>query len=325
VLFVSLVLIPLVIFGLMVILWAGTSILQGTLYTEPVADLYWRAPAAAAVLGLFLLLWCFLESASPGSYDTLFSFSPEETQRFDKFYSVKKGKKTLFQRRGKIAPFVNARGERWQRSDSQGVVEAVVIAVDGADVTFTPEMEGGKFKIEPGQSLRYREEGDGREITQEQLERGELTETHTGLLWLNFLFNFLHLGVWFACLWLLLRFQWPHALGLALACWLVMSIPGSIVSTLLAKAREAGKEPAAAVTNEGRTDQRVRMGSVGRPGGGTWGGSAGAGGRAFTPRATHSGQASNGPLFLTRKWSAASSTTSQRTQSPLISRFGGWA
>jgi hypothetical protein len=264
VLFVSLVLIPLAIFGLMVILWAGTSILQGTLYTEPVADLYWRAPAAAGVLGLFLLLWCFLESASPGSYDTLFSFSPEETTRFDKFYSVKKGKKRLFQKQGKNAPFKSG-NERWQRSDSQGVVEAVIIEVDGAEVTFTPEMEGGKFKIEPGQSLRYREEGDGREITQEQLERGELTEMHTGLLWLNFLFNFLHLGVWFASLWLLLRFQWPHALGLALACWLVMSIPGSIVSTLLAKAREAGREEKAQVAALRGLEELLHR-RVGKPG-----------------------------------------------------------
>ena len=38
------------------------------------------------------------------------------------------------------------------------------------------------------------------------------------------LLNVLHLGVWFVCLWLLLRFQWSHALGLAAAVWLVLTL-----------------------------------------------------------------------------------------------------
>ena len=29
---------------------------------------------------------------------------------------------------------------------------------------------------------------------------------------------------WFACLWLLLRFQWPHALGLAVVLWLACTL-----------------------------------------------------------------------------------------------------
>ena len=41
---------------------------------------------------------------------------------------------------------------------------------------------------------------------------------------MTFLLNFLHLGVWFVCLWLLLRFQWSHALGLAIVFCLAMTL-----------------------------------------------------------------------------------------------------
>jgi hypothetical protein len=147
-----------------------------------------------------------------------------------------------FRKRGNV--FWNQDYGKWQRSDSQGIMEEVLLPLDGAKVKFVPELRNGKFKIEPGQSLRYYEVGGNRVLTEDELLRGEISESHMGLLWLNFLLNFFFLGLWFACLWLLLRFQWPHALGLALACWLVMTIPGSIVSTLLAKGRDAAGETA---------------------------------------------------------------------------------
>jgi hypothetical protein len=43
------------------------------------------------------------------------------------------------------------------------------------------------------------------------------------LIW-NLLFNFGHLLGWFLGLWLLLRFQWSHALGLAIVLWVVMML-----------------------------------------------------------------------------------------------------
>ncbi len=45
--------------------------------------------------------------------------------------------------------------------------------------------------------------------------------------------------MWFLSLWLLLRFQWPHALGLAVAFWLVMLF---ILPMILTKAESVRKE-----------------------------------------------------------------------------------
>ncbi len=55
------------------------------------------------------------------------------------------------------------------------------------------------------------------------------------------LLNLVHLLVWFGCLWLLMRFQWGHALALAAAAWLLMSfvVPAMILPQALKR------EPAA--------------------------------------------------------------------------------
>jgi hypothetical protein len=54
------------------------------------------------------------------------------------------------------------------------------------------------------------------------------------------LLNFGFLAVWFVCLWLLMRFQWSHALGLAVVFWLVMLL--FIMPMVLRKAEEVRKE-----------------------------------------------------------------------------------
>ena len=45
-----------------------------------------------------------------------------------------------------------------------------------------------------------------------------MTRTRSSLLWGNLLLNLAHLLVWFLAFWLLLEFQWSHALGLAAIC-----------------------------------------------------------------------------------------------------------
>src|SRR5262249_18800386 len=52
---------------------------------------------------------------------------------------------------------------------------------------------------------------------------GQVTLFYRGLWLLNIFFNLLHFAIWFVCLWLLLQYQWPHALGLAIVFWVVMT------------------------------------------------------------------------------------------------------
>jgi hypothetical protein len=239
----------LVILGLLALLWAGTLVFQGLLYTEPAPQLYWRAPAAAGVLGLFLVLWCVVDANSPGDYDTLFNFSTTQETPFREFWAEKLypngkyGPKVHFTRRA--GGFVSDQYIPFRRSDTEGIMGRVIIPLeDGEKVEFEPELTEKKtFKIEPGRDLQYHEVNGGRVISEGQLLQGVFSTSSAGLFWANVLLNLLHFGLWFGCLWLLLRFQWPHALGLAAAMWLVMTL--TVVPMLLARTREEARAPRA--------------------------------------------------------------------------------
>ena len=58
-----------------VILWAVTLFLQGYLYSEPVEQVYWRAPLAGLVMALFVGLWCSFDYKNPGRYGSVFDVS----------------------------------------------------------------------------------------------------------------------------------------------------------------------------------------------------------------------------------------------------------
>lgn len=230
-------------------LWAGTLWLQGYLYSEPAGGLLWRAPAAGGAVMAFLAVWCFLNYrlGEPGTselpFDTWWNFSTTETypaRPWPEFWSVKNGKETLYRLRTHphAAPeYIDPQtGRPWSR-ESNGIVEAVVVEEDGRKVRYQLDLPpGGKFK--PDEPARYVEEdGQHRVLTEYDVQRGQLTRTRRGLLLGYFLLNVLLLAVWFAAVWLLLRFQWSHALGLAVVFWLATML--IVLPVLTSRTRQA--------------------------------------------------------------------------------------
>ena len=215
--------------GAAVLLGVGTAILQGLWYSEPVEGLPWRAAASGAAIGLFFAAWAGLESWAPGRYDSLFLFTPRETQTFDQFWSVQKSdrgiREILYKRtrgdRGTTV-FVDAEQRPWRRSD-EGMMIAIIVEENGERKRFDAELAAdGAFNVADGRPLRFVEVGGSRSMTENAL--GQITTMRYGLLAGNLLWNLMHLLVWFLCLWLLLQFQWPHALMLAALSWLVFSL-----------------------------------------------------------------------------------------------------
>jgi hypothetical protein len=239
-----------------VLLWVGSAWLQGYVYSEPSQGLAWRAPAAGAAVMVFLALWCFLDYrlADPAAedlpFDTLWNFSPTETyppKPWPYFWSVKNGKETEYRRQesaqaGGGARYLDpATRQPWSR-ESNGLVQAVIIPEGDQKVRFDLDLPGGKFK--PGEPARYKEDdGQHRVLTENDVEAGQMSRFRFGLLLGNVVLNLLHVGVWFACLWLLLRFQWPHALGLAVVLWVVMMF--AVFPPLLFQTKQAVKAGAA--------------------------------------------------------------------------------
>jgi hypothetical protein len=231
-----------------VVLWAATLFLQGYLYSEPVEQAYWRAPAAGLVMALFVGFWCSLDYKNPGRYGSLLDVGEaSDNTKFAKFWSIRNGQGILYtlkkDAKGR-GDYYDANGKRWSRQDAEGIMEGILVEdKDNQKIRFNAEREkDGKFKVDPGQgTVRYVEDGGKHRIMTDQYI-GQLTEYHSGLLMANLFLNLVHLVAWFLCLWLLLRFQWGHAIGLAFVAWLVLTF---FLPPLFKKTEELARQKAA--------------------------------------------------------------------------------
>lgn len=226
--------------ALVVVLYAGSVWFQGFLYSEPERQLYWRGPAAATLLGLLLAGWCWLDVRNPERYDSLFRFSSREETTYNDFWVEKDNKERVQYRKRLIAQGSRpARAEYhettppfkiWSRSD------VIIIKDKDQEVRFEAERDRHKnYAVERGKSLRY-VDPRGRYMTEDF--PGTVVSSRSGFT--NLALNFLHFLVWFLCLWLLLRYQWSHALGLAAVFWGAMTV--LVVPILIDKANEAGRK-----------------------------------------------------------------------------------
>jgi len=236
--------------ALIVLLWVGAAFLQGYIYTEPSPELYWQAPAAGAALALFITLWCVLVANAvdpklPGlPYDTLFRFSPRverspepvkeliaETKTGPVRYIAKKNRNRL--------DYKTENGTGWPRSP----VSAIIIKEKDEELRLEPlpPTEGSPYQEFAGDGWVMKVVDDG--------PTGMLLAFRWGRFLFNLFLNFVHFALWFVCLWLLLRFQWSHALGLAVVMWLIMTV--AILPMVLDQAGASGqKRPTTAERGE---------------------------------------------------------------------------
>ena len=226
---------------LMALLWIGTRVIQGALYEQVQSDLHWRAPAAAGAVTAFLGLWALFNymAAEPGQtdlpFDTLFNFTTEKVAErpVPEFTAV----------RGKTTEKYTARDAGRPLPEYRGPDNKLWLGLREKDVQAVVIKEGDhevKFLADPAHG-RYVEENGSRYLDSDSF--GRITTPRGGGSFVRVLLNVLHFVVWFAALWLLLRFQWPHALGLAAALWLVMTFVAPFI--LIAGARAKGPKPTA--------------------------------------------------------------------------------
>jgi hypothetical protein len=229
-------------FALGVLLAAWTLWFQGYIYSEPAPGVFWRAPAAAAALTVVVCLWVFIDYRAPGRYRTLFEFSGQEEQRPYPELRIRtpEGRERAFLLRK------DERGRPEYRDKDNRLLpdrpDKIIVVEGGQQYVFLPERDAkGNFKVARGESLRYNEEGgQGRYMVEGQW--GRVASYHFGWLVLDVFLNGLHFVVWWAVLWLLLRFQWSHALGLAFAFWGVMTL--FVLPPLLTRAEEVARQRA---------------------------------------------------------------------------------
>jgi hypothetical protein len=227
---------------------AGTLWFQGYIYSEPVDQMYWRAPAVGVAVTLFLAFWVFLDYRAPGRYRELQEFSATESR--DPFQTLqiinRDGKKEVYKRQ-KVANWSAEYFRNGRRGDQRlpSRPDKVIVIEGDKEYLFEPLASQrdakGNYQIARGESLRYLNKETGWEMSETQM--GQVYIFHGGWMMGNLLLNGLHLVVWFLCLWLLLQYQWPHAFGLALVCWVITTLV--ILPMVLKKAETVAQQRAA--------------------------------------------------------------------------------
>ena len=247
----TLLLLILLVWAILTVFLAGwTLFLQKFLYTEATAGLAWRGPAAGSALTVVLLLWMVCDYRTPGGYRPLWEFSSsEDTAAFpelripiasgEEVYKLLPGSRNDYRLNGQT------------RAKPLPSRPPLVVAVEGDKrSTFKPERdEQGNFKQssttrmgrESKEPLRYIDE-TGRVMVEGSL--GQLSVNRPGRFLGNLLLNLMFFAACFVALWLLLRFQWAHALGQAAVLWALILL--FVWPPVLARVEATARERAAA-------------------------------------------------------------------------------
>jgi hypothetical protein len=211
------------------VLWFGTLFLQSYFYTEPSGGVFWQAPLAAAVLTVFYLFWSLLnvwggtvvDGRVEIPYGILWSFSnridlsPEPVAEFES------------KRRNEAEPEVFKLEKLPKEIKYKRVDKNEYWSSNGVEWVKFKDKEGKEYKFEPVPSERggnrvFVDREQGWEMT--DIRPGQASYTSFGRLLVYFFLNALHLLLWIACLWLVLRFAPSHAVGLGVVMWLLFTL-----------------------------------------------------------------------------------------------------
>jgi hypothetical protein len=233
-----------VLVSLTAIIWAVTFFFQGYVYTEPTPGIYWQAPATAALVWFGYVIWVMAIALWPGAsptnipINTIFRFTPHEDmldRPAAKIWAVHSDRKKGDENAGESVPYENKRDDRTHfhyKNEKTGALwrgqDVIAIEIEIKDKAKSGEPRKLRFDLTPTDVEEYRSfvSADGwtiREYRNDGPTGLPVRFRFTRLLW-NVFFNVAHLVAWFLGLCLILRFQWVHALLLALVMWAAVTL-----------------------------------------------------------------------------------------------------
>jgi hypothetical protein len=242
------IILALLAISLVVVVWVGTYLLQGYIYTEPTTGLLWQAPVTGILLTIVFVIWALsialaqptTAAANPFLFSPWTDMAKEPAPRI---FAVKKSQlKSSEGKDGDIIPYVakrNDQGRTIYREDTatqprpwQSSGDIIAIEIPNEDKSRTRYERvisdaGEEFISKDGLVIKTDTNGP----------TGIPTKFSIGRLVWNLSLNIIHLLVWYLGLWLILRFQNLHALGLAIVMWLIMTL--AILPMVLSSAAEA--------------------------------------------------------------------------------------
>ena len=160
------------------------------------------------------------------------------------------GKPVLYERNGPESYNLKGVGDRPWRPQEAGqaqVTKKIELLDDQQRTLFSLDADldkNGNFKTRPP---RYVDAKTKQSMSLDEVNRGQISVFSWWLFLANLFLNFFFLALWFVCLWLVLRFQWLHALGLAIVLWLIALL--GVMPMLLDRTQGAAKGKTAQTPN----------------------------------------------------------------------------
>jgi hypothetical protein len=222
--------------------WGLTLFLQRYLYNEPADKLPLRAAVGGLLLGCFIGFWCYVNTRADGEnkYGVIHQFSPNDVSPpVAKFVAERKKLDTNQKAVGDEAITferqLTEKGQRYLPTNPKPTGEPKPFAVTAAGYythTLVVEHDGQPVRYEAvmndkqqypqGAKYTFVEKGSGgrtieisRGLDADPAEPVQVVAPSGGAVFLALALNALHLVVWFAIFWPVLRFNVGHAIGLA--------------------------------------------------------------------------------------------------------------
>jgi hypothetical protein len=212
-------------------LFVGGRFVQGYIYNDPSPQLAWGAPATAAALFLFYTAWCVavaLTTPTPddAQYHVIWSFTTTVNQfptPVKDLWAVRKGGKTEHYVLKKVVMFKGQSRSQYRSAETDKPwndtnLEAIEIRPAGS----TP-IRYSRTTEARGAYAQYTSD-DGWVITDRDGPAENPEKSRLGRLLLFLFLHVMQVTILFVCLWLLMRFQWGHALVAAVILSAVSSL-----------------------------------------------------------------------------------------------------
>jgi len=206
--------------------------LQAYLYNEPVEKIALRAAVGGLAISVYLTGWIYINTraATDNKYGAIHEFKPTASTDVLKFEAIRRNRNKL-----EISvPYSKLPTEREFRSDaekkpfrvntSDDLTVAILIKEEGkAEPTrFEAVLESELMYDGKLEKKTFREKGGPRFI--EDDAPGSVISPSGGVVAIAIALNLMHLAVWFVVFWLVMQFQWGHALGLATVLGVALTI-----------------------------------------------------------------------------------------------------
>jgi hypothetical protein len=230
---------PMLIVTFVVLLLAAFAIvlgfslfLQAYLYNAPVEKIYLRALVGGLAVAIFLTGWTYINTRADreNKYGAIHEFKPTGMTDINKFEAIRRNRSKV----ETTVAYSKLAGEREFRSDvdkslfrvntSDYITVAFLVKEEGkAEPTrFDAVLDGELMYDAKLEKKTFQEKGGPRLIEEDGI--GVIVAPSGGVIFIAILINVLHLVVWFAVFWFVMKFTWPHALGLATVLAVVLTL-----------------------------------------------------------------------------------------------------